>query len=83
MGRPEPLPTTAQMKPVGGSVEEEGSEERSSCDRRMEEAWRGGDETDGDDLMHIDGQCRLAEGRTRGDSLPLTALIVVKIKRKP
>ena len=33
--------------------------------------------TDGDDLTHIDGRCRLAEGRTRGDSLPLSALIVV------
>jgi hypothetical protein len=31
--------------------------------------------TDGDDLTHIDGRCRLAEGRTRGGSLPLTALI--------
>ena len=35
--------------------------------------------SDGDDLTHIDGRCRLAEGRTRGGSLPLTALIVVKI----
>jgi len=33
--------------------------------------------SDGDDLTHIDGRCRLAEGRTRGGSLPLTALIVV------
>ena len=31
--------------------------------------------TYGDDLTHIDGRCRLAEGRTRGGSLPLTALI--------
>jgi hypothetical protein len=31
--------------------------------------------SDGDDLTHIDGRCRLAEGRTRGDSLPLRALI--------
>jgi hypothetical protein len=31
--------------------------------------------TDDDDLTHIDGRCRLAEGRTRGGSLPLTALI--------
>jgi hypothetical protein len=39
VGRPEPLPTTARMKPDGGStVEEEGSGERSSCDRWMEEA---------------------------------------------
>jgi hypothetical protein len=43
-----------------------GSGERSSCDRWMEEAWSGGDEMDGDDLTHIDGRCRLAEGRTRG-----------------
>jgi hypothetical protein len=57
------------------AVEEEGSGERSSCDRGMEEAWSGGDETDGDDLTHIDGQCRLAEGRTSGGSLPLTTLI--------
>jgi hypothetical protein len=31
--------------------------------------------SDGDDLTHIDGRCRLAEGRTRGGSLPLRALI--------
>ena len=31
--------------------------------------------SDGDDLTHIDGWCRLAEGRTRGGSLPLRALI--------
>jgi hypothetical protein len=31
--------------------------------------------TNGDDLTHIDGRCRLAEGRTRGGSLPLRALI--------
>jgi hypothetical protein len=35
VGRPEPLPMTARMKPA---VDEEGSEERSSCDRGMEEA---------------------------------------------
>jgi hypothetical protein len=38
VGRPEPLPTTTRMKLDGGSVEEEGSRERSSCDRGMEEA---------------------------------------------
>jgi hypothetical protein len=38
VGRPEPLPTTTRMKLDGGSVEEEGSGERSSCDRGMEEA---------------------------------------------
>jgi hypothetical protein len=57
------------------AVEEEGSGERSSCDRGMEEAWSGGDETDGDDLTHIDGRCRLAEGRTRWRQTILTALI--------
>jgi hypothetical protein len=31
--------------------------------------------TNGDDLTHIDERCRLAEGRTRGGSLPLRALI--------
>jgi hypothetical protein len=31
--------------------------------------------SDGDDLSHIDGWCRLAEGRTRGGSLSLRALI--------
>jgi hypothetical protein len=36
VGRPEPLPTTARMKLDGGSVEEEGSGERSSCDRGLE-----------------------------------------------
>jgi hypothetical protein len=49
--------------------------ERSSCDRWMEEARNRGDGTNGDDLTHIDGRCRLAEGRTRGGSLPLRALI--------
>jgi hypothetical protein len=36
---------------------------------------RGRGRADGDDLTHIDGRCRLAEGRTRGGSLPLRALI--------
>jgi hypothetical protein len=36
---------------------------------------RGLGRADGDDLTHVDGRCRLAEGRTRGGSLPLRALI--------
>jgi hypothetical protein len=41
--------------------------------KRGDERGRG--RADGDDLTHIDGRCRLAEGRTRGGSLPLRALI--------
>jgi hypothetical protein len=45
------------------------------------DGWRRleAEATNGDDLTHIDGRCRLAEGRTRGGSLPIRALIYIYI----
>jgi hypothetical protein len=34
-------------------------------------------------ITEASGRCRFTEGRTRGGSLPLTALIVVKIDKQP